>query len=126
MTLSSRPALLATSDAVAIVAFVTIGLISHDGISASGYLQTALPMLAAWFAVAALFHTYRDDGIRRVLATWAVAIPLGVLIRGLVLARSPDGDQLAFLIVTLVFSLIFILGLRRVLTGVLLRGVAKP
>ena len=33
---------------------------------------------------------------------------------------------LAFLIVALVFSLIFILGLRRVVTGVLRRGVAKP
>jgi hypothetical protein len=126
MTPTSRPALLAASDAVAIVAFVTIGLISHDGISASGYAQTALPMLGAWFAVAALLHTYRDDGIRRVLATWAVAIPLGVVIRGLLLGRSPDGDQLAFLIVTLVFSLVFILGLRRVLTGVVLRGMARP
>jgi hypothetical protein len=126
MTSPSRPALLAASDAAAIVAFVTVGLVSHDGISASGYAQTALPMLGAWFAVAALFHTYRSDGMWRVLATWAAAIPLGVVLRGLVLGRSPDGDQLAFLIVTLVFSLIFILGLRRVLAGVALRGVAKP
>jgi hypothetical protein len=118
---SSRPATLMASDAVAILAFVTVGLISHDGLSAAGYARDALPILGAWFAAAALFGTYRHGGWRRLLAAWAVGIPLGVLIRALVLGRTLDGDQLAFLGVTLVTSLLFVLLLRSALTGVLLR-----
>jgi hypothetical protein len=123
---SGRPALLAASDALALVAFVTVGLISHDGIGAAGYAHTALPILLAWFAVAALFHTYRDGGTRRVIATWAVAVPLGVLIRGLLLGRSANADQFEFLGVALVFSLVFVLGFRLALTTVLARRVAAP
>ena len=120
---STSPAVLAATDAMAIVAFVTVGLVSHDhGISTSGYARDALPILVAWFGAAALFHTYRDGGVLRLLATWAVAVPVGVLIRGLVLGRSLNGDQFEFLGVALVFSLLFVLAFRGALTGVLARA----
>src|SRR5579863_1312887 len=94
---ATRPALLAASDAVAIVAFVTVGLLSHrHGVSATGYARDALPILGAWFGVALLLRTYRRGGRRRLLATWAVGVPLGVLIRAVVLGRSLNGSELAF------------------------------
>ena len=110
--------MLAASDALAIVAFVTVGLLSHQHrATATGYARDALPILAAWFLAALFFRTYSRGGRSRLLATWAVGVPLGVLIRALVLGRSLDGDQLAFLGVTLVFSLLFVVGLRSLLSA---------
>ena len=63
-----------------------------------------------------VFKTYRLGGLRRLLETWAVAVPLGVLIRGVVLGRSLGADQFEFLGVALVFSLIFVLALRAAVT----------
>ena len=124
---STSPAVLAAVDALAIVAFVTVGLISHThGVSATGYARDALPILAAWFGAALLFGTYREGGMRRLLATWAVAVPVGVAIRGIVLGRSLDGDQLAFLVVALTFSLLFVLGFRGVLAAVVGRTGGRP
>jgi hypothetical protein len=62
--------------------------------------------------------------VRRLLVTWAIGIPVGVLVRGIVLGRSLDGDQLAFLGIALAFSLLFVLALRSALTGVLARSGA--
>ena len=117
--MTTRPAVLAASDAVAIVAFVTVGLVSHEhAVSATGYARDALPILGAWFGAAALLGTYRarGGGLRRLLATWAIGIPVGVLIRALVLGRPLGADQLEFLGVALVFSLLFVLGLRSAFT----------
>lgn len=120
---STRPAVLAATDAVAIVAFVTVGLVSHKhGVNATGYARDALPILGAWFGTAALLGTYTRGGLRRLLATWAVAVPVGVLIRGLMLGRSLDADQLEFLGVALVFSLLFVLVLRSALAAGLARA----
>ena len=116
---STRPAVLVASDAVAIVAFVTVGLVSHDhDISATGYARDALPILGAWFGTAFIVGTYRSGGMQRLLTTWAVGVSLGVLIRGVVLGRSLNADQFEFLGVALVFSLLFVLALRGALAAV--------
>jgi hypothetical protein len=110
------PRVLALSDAVAILLFAVVGLVSHrGGISASGLARDALPLLAGWFAAALLFRTYRGRSLRTLLLAWAVGVPLGVALRALVLGRSPDGRQAAFLGVALVFTLLFVLALRAVL-----------
>jgi hypothetical protein len=102
-----RPAL---ADGLALVAFVTFGLLSHDhALGAAGYARDALPLLAGWFAAAVLFGLYRGGGRRALLATWAVGVTLGVVVRALVLGRAPDGGEAAFLGVTLAFTLLFVL-----------------
>jgi hypothetical protein len=100
------------ADATALVLFAVVGMLSHDGISAAGFARDALPLLATWFGVAAAVGTYRRPSWRTLLLTWAVAVPLGVLLRALVLGRDLDGSQLAFLTTTLVFTLLFLGGLR--------------
>jgi hypothetical protein len=104
-----RPAL---ADAAAILLFTTVGLLSHDAFSARGYARDGLPLLVCWFAVAFAFRLYSRPSRRRLLVCWAVAIPLGVLARALALGRTLDGDQAAFLGVTLAFSLVFLVGMR--------------
>lgn len=107
------PALLASSDALAIVVFATVGLISHDhGLSATGYARDALPILGTWFATAVVLRTYVVQRPSRLVATWAIAVPAGVLIRALALGRSLDGKEATFLVVALVTILLFVVGLR--------------
>jgi hypothetical protein len=50
-----------------------------------------------------------------VLATWALGVPVGVLIRALVLGRSLNGKEATFLGVALVSILLFVLVLRSLL-----------
>jgi len=107
----------AAADAAAILLFTTVGLLSH-GFELVGYLRDALPLLACWYAVGLAFGLYRVGGRRRLLATWIVAIPLGVLIRALVLGRELDGSEASFLAVTLVFSLVFVVAVRRLVSAV--------
>jgi hypothetical protein len=111
------PVLLAASDLVAIVVFVTIGLISHHrGLSATGYARDTLPLAGGWFGAAALFRPYGDPPRRRaLLATWACGIPAGVLARALVLGRSLNGGEAAFLGVSMVTIGLFVLAVRSAL-----------
>jgi Protein of unknown function (DUF3054) len=107
----------AVSDGLALAAFVTVGLLSHDhALSLAGYARDLLPLLAGWFAAAALFRLYRGGGRVPLLATWLVGVPLGVGIRALALGRSPDGKEAAFLGVALAFTGLFVLAFRAVVT----------
>jgi hypothetical protein len=119
--------LLPASAALAIVAFATVGLLSHDhALSVSGYARDALPLLAGWFAAALLVGTYRRPSTRTLLAAWAVGVPLGVLVRALALGRALDGGQAIFLGITLAFTLLFLLAFRAVLGLVLERASVLP
>jgi hypothetical protein len=103
------------ADVAAILLFTTLGLASH-GFEPEGYLRDALPLLVAWLAVGAAVGLYRAPSRRRLVATWAVAVPLAWLGRALVLGRTIDGGELAFLAVSLAFTLVFV-GALRMLVG---------
>jgi len=101
------------SDAVALVAFAVVGLLSHHGmVTAAGLAHDALPLLGGWFAAALVFRLYRRPSLSRLLATWACGVTAGVVIRALVLGRSPNGREAAFLGVALAFTLLFVVVLR--------------
>jgi hypothetical protein len=106
------------ADSLAIVAFTVVGILSHRGsLPASALAEDVLPLLAGWFAAAAAFHLYERPTRRSLLLTWAVGIPLGVLVRAAALGRLDEPRQLAFLATTLVLSLVFVAG-ARMLTGI--------
>ena len=113
---SSLPAwAIATGDAAAIVLFVLVGLRNHDeGITVAGLARTALPILGAWFAVAPFARTYARPGLRTLLVTWAIAVPIGVAIRAIALHRTADDSQLTFGVVALIATLVFLLAWRGV------------
>jgi hypothetical protein len=86
---------LALAGTVAIVAFATVGQLSHEGgVTAGGYAADLVPLLASWLAVAAI--------TKRFLPTWLIGVTLGVAIRMPVLGHY-HWNQLSFLAVTLVF-----------------------
>jgi len=98
-------------DALAIVAFAIVGLASH-GASATHFLRDALPLLGGWFAAALVTRLYVRPSLAGLLATWAVGITAGVLVRALILGRALDGKEAKFLAVSLVFTLVFVAALR--------------
>jgi hypothetical protein len=107
----------AFTDLAALVVFALVGLVSHrGGVSAHGLARDALPLVGAWAVVSAALRTYPGGGIRRLLATWIVAVPLAVLVRALVLGRHLGSSEAAFLGVSLAFTLVFLLAGRAALT----------
>ncbi|MEX2555977.1 MAG: DUF3054 domain-containing protein [Actinomycetota bacterium] len=109
------PRILLIGDAIAIALFAVIGLASHDeGITAGGVARNALPILAGWFVVAAFVGTYSRPGLRTMLITWVMAVPVGVVIRAIVLSRPADGSQIVFAIVTMTVTLVLLLGWRAI------------
>ena len=110
------------ADAAALVAFSVVGLLSHHGtVSAAGLAHDALTLLGGWFAAALIFRLYTRPSLARLLATWACGVTVGVVVRALVLGRSLDGHEAAFLGVALAFTLLFVLVLRVAVAAVVSR-----
>ena len=121
--LSGRPGVTwyLVADAAALVVFVLIGLRGHRVSTVDGFLRTAVPLLGSWFLVAWLSHAYRRPGWWSLLRTWIVAVPIGLLIRTLIVG-SPNGMRiLVFVAVGLAFTLVFLV-LGRLLVRVLSRA----
>jgi hypothetical protein len=110
----------ALADAAALVVFVLVGLRGHRVSTIEGFLRTAVPLLVAWFLIAWLAHAYRKPGWRSLLRTWIVAVPVGLIVRTLIVG-SPNGVRiLVFIAVGLAFTLVFlVIGrlLARLLSG---------
>ena len=85
---------LALAGAAAILAFATVGQLSHEGgVSAGGYSADVLPLLGCWLAFA--WWT------RRFVPTWLAGVTGGVAIRMVVLGHY-RWSELSFLAVALV------------------------
>jgi hypothetical protein len=105
----------ALADLVALLAFVVVGVLSHEhALAGRALLHNAVPLLAGWFGVAAVSGSYRRGGWWQLLP-WCVGLPLGVLARALWLGHPLDGKQAAFLVTTLLFGGAFVLAGRGVL-----------
>jgi DUF3054 family protein len=102
------------SDVLALVAFVTIGLVNHHGgISAAGYARDAVPILACWLVAGGALDLYRRPRAGALLGTWLAGVGGGIAIRALTLWRFDD-DDVVFLGVALGFTLLFVVALRAV------------
>jgi hypothetical protein len=100
------------SDVVALVVFVTIGLLNHHGgVSATGYAEDALPIVGCWLAAAGSFDLYKRPRPRALAGTWLAGVTAGVLVRAVV-RRHLDGGDGVFLAVALAFTLLFVLAFR--------------
>ena len=109
------------ADAAALVVFVVVGLRGHRGSTIEGFLRNAVPLLGAWFLVAAASHIYRRPGWRSLLRNWILAVPIGLLVRT-VIVGSPRGARiLVFVAVGLAFTALFLI-LGRLLVRLLSRA----
>lgn len=129
-----RP-LLAMVDAAALLLFAAIGRANHgvgDGDDALQTLATAAPFWVAWFVTSPLTGVYAQnrsdvtaarsnsnnnlvvDSWKQILPAWAVAVPLGCVLRGIVKGYVPP---IPFVVVTLVATLV-ILGIGRLVFSI--------
>jgi hypothetical protein len=104
-------------DAASLIGFTVLGLRFHSiALSPYGVLQTAAPLIAAWFLFARVLRTYGKPGVWRFLATWVLAVPVGLAVRQVWLARPFGPSFLVFLAVGGTFTLL-LLGLWRALAA---------
>jgi hypothetical protein len=121
LTLPHRAAV--AVDLLALVAFVTVGLVNHHGgLSATGYARDLLPIAACWLLAAGAFDLYRRPRLRALLATWLLGVVAGILVRALVLWTLDSNDGV-FLAVALAFTLLFVVTFRA--AAVMLSGAAS-
>lgn len=109
------------ADAAALVVFVVVGLREHRGSTVEGFLRNAVPLLGAWFLVAWRAHTYRRPGWRSLLTCWIVAVPIGLLVRTVIVGSPRGAKILVFVAVGLAFTLLLLV-LGRLLVRLLSRG----
>jgi hypothetical protein len=114
MTDRSRRAALAVGDVGALVVFTVIGLINHEGgVSLGALLEVLGPIVAIGAVASAIFGTYRGPSIRTLLPAWALAVPLGILVRKALFHEPATwGSTGVFILVALAFSLLFLLAWR--------------
>jgi hypothetical protein len=91
---------LVAADLAALVAFTVLGARLHG--AAVGWdllLRTFLPLATSWGLVASVLGTYRTGRWTTFVVTWAVAIPLGILLRQALAGRLGSPGTWAFLLV---------------------------
>jgi hypothetical protein len=109
------------ADAAALIVFVLIGIRGHRAGTVEGFLRNAVPLLGVWFLIARLAHTYRRPGWRSLLRNWIVAVPIGLLVRTLIVGSPKGGKILVFIAVGLAFTLLLLV-LGRLLARLLSRA----
>lgn len=91
---------LVAADLLALLAFTVAGARFHG--SELGWellFRTFLPLAGSWGLVASVLGTYRTGAWTTFLATWLLAIPLGILLRQALVGRLAGPGTWAFLVV---------------------------
>lgn len=100
---------LAVADGLALLAFVAVGLRSHRlGAVAEVAARNAVPLAVTWILVSALVATYRRRDVASLVITWAIAVPVALLVRTWWVGSPQGGRIVVFLVVGLVFTLLFL------------------
>ncbi|KAK6939751.1 Protein of unknown function DUF3054 [Dillenia turbinata] len=127
-----RWALLAGGDVFALVLFSAMGRLNH-GLSVFDYetLRTADPFIAGWFLSAYFLGGFGDDGrginglsmaVSAAAKSWALGIPLGLIIRGLSSGHIPP---FSFVAVTIGSTAVLLVGWRTLLLSILSSSKSK-
>lgn len=100
----------AAVDAVALALFVLVGAAEHgEGLALGALVRTGLPLFGAWVLVASAVGTYRRLGLARLVLTWLVAVPLGLVVRSAVRGGPWGRGLIVFGGVAMAFTLLFLL-----------------
>ena len=94
---------------VALLAFVAIGVATHDALGAA-FARDAFCIVGAWFAVALGVRLYSHFEWWRLAATWLVGVSAGVIVRAAIVGHL----AVDFLVVALLFTALFV-GVARLL-----------
>jgi hypothetical protein len=94
---------------VALVTFVAVGLRSHRiGAIAEIAARNAVPLAVTWIVVSAAVGTYRRRDLSSLVITWAIAVPVALLVRTWWVGSPQGGRIVVFVAVGLAFTLLFL------------------
>ncbi len=103
------------ADVAALIAFVLVGSVKHgEGLNLRVLLHTGLPLVLAWVLVALLAGTYRRPGWVTLLLTWALAVPLALIVRSVIRGGPWRNELLIFGGVAMAFTLLFLVAGRAI------------
>lgn len=112
---------LALADAVSLVTFVAVGLRSHRiGAIAEIAARNAVPLAVTWIVVSVAVGTYRRRDLSSLAITWAIAVPVALLVRTWWVGSPQGGRIVVFVAVGLAFTLLFLV-LGRVILAAFVR-----
>ena len=101
---------LALADGLSLLMFVGIGLRSHRiGAIAEIAARNAVPLAVMWTLTALVIGAYRRRDLSSLMITWAIAVPVALLVRTWWVGSPQGGRLVVFLVVGLVFTLLFLL-----------------
>lgn len=96
-------------DVVALVAFVVTGAVSHhDAGFVRVLVRNIVPLGTAWVLAALVVGTYRRRSWASLLATWAIAVPVGLLVRSWWVGDTIGSQLVTFLLVGSGFTLLYL------------------
>jgi Cu/Ag efflux pump CusA len=96
-------------DLVALPLFVVVGMASHDADARLAvFLRNTVPVVGAWLVVAWLAGTYRPPTLTGMIKTWAIAVPIGLVVRTAIAGTLDDSDVWVFFGVAMAFTLAFL------------------
>jgi len=91
---------LVAADLLALLVFSVAGARLHGSeLGCELLARTFLPLCVSWGLAASVLGTYRTGAWTTFLATWLLAIPLGILLRQALLGRLAGPGTWAFLVV---------------------------
>ncbi len=108
-------------DLCGVVAFLVVGLDRHGEDDAARFFALAAIFVSAWLVVGWVVGTYRPPSNGRLLLTLALAVPLAVVLRVVLVQFTDLGATVTFAVVALVFATLFV-GISRVLVSLVARG----
>jgi hypothetical protein len=91
---------LALLDAVALLAFAAVGVLTH-GASAGAFARDAACLLVGWFAAGLV--------AKRLILQWLLGVALALALRALIVGHAPP---VAFVVTTYAFVLLFVYAVR--------------
>lgn len=104
-------------DLIALPLFVVVGMANHDADTRLVvFLRNTVPVLCAWLLVAWFVGTYRPPTLMGMITTWAIAVPVGLLVRTAIAGTLGDAEILVFFGVAMAFTLAFLAAGRAIAT----------
>ena len=95
---------------------------SHrTGTAAAIFLRNTVPVVLAWIGASRLLATYRPPAFTSLFATWALAVPAGIVVRSAIAGSLAEHRFWVFLGVAMAFTLLS-LGVGRVVALAIARS----
>lgn len=105
--------IVALFDALALIVFSVIGIFSHNrSLDLAAFLRNAIPLIVVWFVMAPIVGTYQPPSWRKLWIAWVICVPLGIVLRTVILGHPKGSEFFSFLGVSMIATSLLLGGFR--------------